>query len=87
MKILMAASEMAPFARTGEFADEMLESPLVARLDRKHESDVIVRRISVWVCAFDHLREEKADLTTGSRERLAKFLSPCGAASVFFVDP
>ena len=24
MKILMAASEMAPFARTGEFADEML---------------------------------------------------------------
>jgi len=65
--------------------DQGLEGALVAGFHRQHKSDVIRRRIIFRGIAFGHLRGMKKDLTTAVRERLAKFLSPRGAASVFFV--
>ena len=71
MKILMAASEMAPFARTGEFADEMLA--LAAHLcEAGHE-------VSVALPYYRCVREDKS---VKARRTKMKFSVPIGPAKL-----
>ena len=71
MKILMAASEMAPFARTGEFADEMLA--LAAHLrEAGHE-------VSVALPYYRCVREDKS---VKAKRTKMKFSVPVGPAKL-----
>ena len=71
MKILMAASEMAPFARTGEFADEMLA--LAANLrEAGHE-------VSVALPYYRCVREDKS---VKAKRTKMKFSIPVGPAKL-----
>lgn len=71
MKILMAASEMAPFARTGEFADEMLA--LATHLGETGNEVTIV--LPYYRC----IREEKAHRAKRTK---IKFSVPVGPAKL-----
>lgn len=69
MKILMAASEMTPFARTGEFADDILA--LAAHLRAAgHEVTVVL----------PHYRCAREDKTLKTRRTKMKFSVPVGSA-------
>jgi len=71
MKILMAASEMAPLARTGEFADEMLA--LAAHLrEAGHE-------VSVAMPYYRCVREDKQ---VNAKRTKIKFSVPVGPAKL-----
>lgn len=71
MKILMAASEMTPFARTGEFADEMLA--LAAHLcEAGHE-------VSVALPYYRCVRENKSPKAKRTK---MKFSIPVGPAKL-----
>lgn len=71
MKILMAASEMTPFARTGEFADEMLA--LAANLrEAGHE-------VSVVLPYYRCVRENKS---LKAKRTKIKFSVPVGPAKL-----
>lgn len=69
MKILMAASEMAPFARTGEFADEMLA--LASHLVGPDNEVTVV--LPYYRC----IREEKS-----AKRTKIKFSVPVGPAKL-----
>jgi len=71
MKILMAASEMAPFARTGEFADEMLA--LAAQLGEAGNEVTVV--LPYYRC----IREEKSHKVKRTK---IKFSVPVGPAKL-----
>jgi starch synthase len=71
MKILMAASEMTPFARTGEFADEMLA--LAAHLiEAGHE-------VTVALPYYRCIREDKS---VKAKRTKMKFSVPVGPAKL-----
>lgn len=71
MKILMAASEMTPFARTGEFADEMLA--LAAHLGKAGEE------VSVVLPYYRCVRENKQ---VKAKRTKMKFSVPVGPAKL-----
>ena len=71
MKILMAASEMAPFARTGEFADEMLSLAVHLR-EAGHE-------VSVALPYYRCVREDKS---VKAKRTKMKFSIPVGPAKL-----
>jgi starch synthase len=71
MKILMAASEMTPFARTGEFADEMLA--LTAHLaEAGHEVSVVL----------PYYRSVREDKSLKAKRTKTKFSIPVGPAKI-----
>ncbi len=69
MKILMAASEMSPFAKTGDFADEMLE--LTSHLQ------ALGHEVTVVLPLYRQVRENKG---VKVRRTKTKFSVPVGGA-------